>query len=127
MDNEVLKRLFEKSTTDPIDLTAATLNKDNLMCIKKIVKKNSKITLIKFGDNLVHVDDESRTIFDSIQKYLKANATLLGVEKILSENNTETDLSRFDINAKMLEMVEKSVSVQSNIGIIKWNETSKKK
>ena len=119
MDNEALKRLFGESTTDQIDLIAAKLNKDNLMCIEKLLKGNSKITVIKFEDNLVHVDDESRTIFANIQKHL--------VENILSKNNTVTDLSDFDINAKMLEIVEKSVKVQSNIGIIKWNETSKKK
>ena len=44
------------------------------------------------------------------------------VKEILKKNDTITDLSRFDINVRLLEIVKENLTIYPNIGIIKWKE-----
>ena len=120
---EVLKKLFdENKSQNEIDLSSHKLNKDELNFIKNLLKSNMQITNIKFSDTFVNDNKETKKLFERIKKYLKENESLSQVAKILNENNTKTDLSCFDINVRMLEFVEKSVSIHSNIGLIIWKE-----
>ena len=119
---EDLQKLFDETSGNEVDLSSYEINKEKLSNVKKLVKENAKITSVKFNENFLHEDDESRKVFERIQKYLKENETLSQVEKIINENNIETDLSHFDINKRLLELVEKRVQMQPNIGLIKWKE-----
>ena len=117
-----LEKTFDQTLGEEIDLSSLKLQKINLEFIEEKIKTNTRIISIKFSDTLVLEDQESQRIFKNIKKYLEENELISQVEEILKKNDTITDLSRFNVNVRLLEIVKNNLIDYPNIGIIKWKE-----
>ena len=113
--NLEIEKILTQNVTK-VDLSHLAITISTLKIVKEKISVHSHICRIKWKES----------VLNSECKILMQNIDLRLIRNILSQNNTETDLSHFDVNLLMLQLVEKKVSIHSNIGIIKWKESTSK-